>query len=277
MITSTANPTIKAIRRLADRRERQQSGLFFVEGLRSVGEVIQKGWDIQWLIIAPELLISLFGQQLVETVSARGNRILEVSEAVFRSLSAREGPQGIAAVGKQRWTDLDSVKLSPGDTWIALDSVQDPGNLGTIMRTSDAAGCKGLILLDQSTDPYDPGSIRASMGSIFSQQLVNCSYASFARWKREQQANVIGTSDKARQDYHAYRYPASLVVLMGSERMGLQEKHLALCDEVVTIPMHGSSDSLNLAVATALVVYEIYNQRREAKNPEDEATHGDEP
>ena len=276
MITSTANPTIKAIRRLADRRERQQSGLFFVEGLRSVGEVIQKGWDIQWLIIAPELLISLFGQQLVETVSARGNRILEVSEAVFRSLSAREGPQGIAAVGKQRWTDLDSVKLSPGDTWIALDSVQDPGNLGTIMRTSDAAGCKGLILLDQSTDPYDPGSIRASMGSIFSQQLVKCSYASFARWKREQQATVIGTSDKARQDYHAYRYPASLVVLMGSERMGLQEKHLALCDEVVTIPMHGSSDSLNLAVATALVVYEIYNQRREAKNPEDEATPGDE-
>jgi TrmH family RNA methyltransferase len=277
MITSTANPTIKAIRRLADRRERQQSGLFFVEGLRSVGEVIQKGWDIQWLIIAPELLISLFGQQLVETVSARGNRILEVSEAVFRAISDREGPQGIAAVGKQRWTDLDSVKLSPGDTWIALDSVQDPGNLGTIMRTSDAAGCKGVILLDQSTDPYDPGSIRASMGSIFSQQLVKCSYASFARWKREQQANVIGTSDKARQDYHAYRYPASLVVLMGSERMGLQEKHLALCDEVVTIPMHGSSDSLNLAVATALVVYEIYNQRRGAKNPEDETTPGDEP
>jgi TrmH family RNA methyltransferase len=210
--------------------------------LRSVGEAVQKGWDIQTLVIAPELLISLFGRQLVEMASARGSQILEVSEVVFRSLSTREGPQGIAAVGKQRWTDLGNVRLSPGDTWIALDSVQDPGNLGTILRTGDAAGCKGIILLDQSTDPYDPAAIRASMGAIFSQQLVKCSYADFAHWKRDQQISVIGTSDKARQDYHTYHYPAALVVLMGSERLGLQEQHLGLCDEVVTIPMRGSSD-----------------------------------
>lgn len=264
MITSTSNPTIKSIRRLADRKERRQTGMFFVEGLRNVGEAVQKGWDLETLIVSPELLVSLFGQQLIEQAAAAGCTIIEVSEGVFQHLSSKEGPQGIAAVGHQRWTQLDTVQLSAGDTWIALDSVQDPGNLGTILRTSDAAGCKGVILLDQSTDPYDPGAIRASMGAIFSQPVVKTNYTDFARWIRDLQIPVIGTSDKASQDYHWFEYPPAVVVLMGSERMGLQEHHVAICDAVVSIPMHGSSDSLNLAVATALVVYEVFNQRRDS-------------
>lgn len=179
------------------------------------------------------------------------------------SLSIKEGPQGIAAVGHQRWTQLEDVHLKAGDTWIALDSVQDPGNLGTILRTSDAAGCRGVILMDQSTDPYDPGAIRASMGAIFSQPVVKTTYADFAHWKREHQSIVVGTSDKAPQDYHEFKYPSALVVLMGSERQGLLEQHLAICDAVVSIPMRGTSDSLNLAVATGLMIYEIFNQRRD--------------
>ncbi len=263
MITSTANPTIKFIRKLADRKERQQSGLFFVEGLRIVGEAVQKGWKIETLVVAPELLISLFGQQLVADVATRQGRIEEVSADVFRSLSLKDGPQGIAAVIHQRWGNLDEVHLNSGDTWIALDSVQDPGNLGTILRTSDSAGCRGVILLDQSTDPFDPGTVRASMGAVFSQPLIKTSLPAFASWKKRENAAVIGTSDKGKQDYHRFDYPDRLVVLMGSERQGLQEQHLALCSEVVSIPMQGESDSLNLAVATALVVYEIVNQRRD--------------
>lgn len=263
MITSTSNQTIKSIRKLTDRKERRQTGLFFVEGLRNVGEAVQKGWNLDTLIVSPELLVSLFGKQLIDQAAAAGCTITEVSEGVFRHLSSKEGPQGIAAVGRQQWTELDRIQLLPGDTWIALDSVQDPGNLGTILRTSDAAGCKGVILLDQSTDPYDPGAIRASMGAIFSQPVVKTNYTDFTRWKRYLQVPVIGTSDKASQDFHRFEYPPAVVVLMGSEKMGLQDHHVAICDALVSIPMQGSSDSLNLAVATALVVYEIFNQRRD--------------
>ncbi len=263
MITSTSNPTIKSIRKLTDRKERRQTGLFFVEGLRNVGEAVQQGWEIETLIISPELLVSLFGQQLVEQAAANGSPVLEVSADVFEYLSAKEGPQGIAAVGRQRWTLLADVRLVPGDTWIALDSVQDPGNLGTILRTCDATGCRGVILLDQSTDPYDPGAIRASMGAVFTTPVVKTPYIDFARWKRDQLAPVIGTSDKAQLDYHAYQYPPAHVILMGSERQGLQEHHIAICDAIVSIPMAGKSDSLNLAVAAGVMLYEVYNQRRD--------------
>lgn len=263
MITSTANPTIKFIRKLADRKERLQTGLFFVEGLRIVGEALQKGWEVETLVVAPELLTSLFGQQLVAEYVDKQGRVDEVSADVFRSLSVKDGPQGIGAVVRQRWAGLDDIHLQAGDTWIALDSVQDPGNLGTILRTSDAAGCRGVILLDQSTDPFDPGTVRASMGAVFSQPLIKTSLAAFASWKKREGAAIIGTSDKAKQDYHRYKYPEGLVLLMGSERQGLQEQHLALCSEVVSIPMQGESDSLNLAVATALIIYEILNQRRD--------------
>ncbi|HWR65964.1 MAG TPA: RNA methyltransferase [Bellilinea sp.] len=263
MITSTANPTIKFIRKLADRKERLQTGLFFVEGLRIVGEALQKGWEVEILVVAPELLTSLFGQQLVAEYVDKHGRVDEVSADVFRSLSLKDGPQGIGAVVRQRWATLDDVHLRAGDTWIALDSVQDPGNLGTILRTSDSAGCRGVILLDQSTDPFDPGTVRASMGAVFSQPLIKTSLPAFASWKKSEGAAVIGTSDKAHQDYHRFIYPEGLVLLMGSERQGLQEQHLSLCSGVISIPMQGESDSLNLAVATALVVYEILNQRRD--------------
>lgn len=263
MITSTSNPTIKFIRKLADRKERLQTGLFFVEGLRIVGEALQKGWEIETLVVAPELLTSLFGQQLVADYADKQGRIDEVSADVFRSLSLKDGPQGIGAVVRQRWTALEDVHLQAGDTWIALDSVQDPGNLGTILRTSDSAGCQGVILLDQSTDPFDPGTVRASMGAVFCQPLIKTSLPAFVSWKKREAAPVIGTSDKAQQDYHRFEYPEAVVLLMGSERQGLQEQHLSLCSAVVSIPMQGESDSLNLAVATALVVYEILNQRRD--------------
>jgi len=263
MITSTANPIIKFIRKLADRKERQQTGMFFVEGLRIVGEAVKKGWEVETLVVSPELLTSLFGQQLVADVTAQRGRVEEVSADVFRSLSLKDGPQGISAVVRQRWSNLDDVHIKSGDTWIALDSIQDPGNLGTILRTSDSAGCRGVILLDQSTDPFDPGTVRASMGAVFSQPLIKTSLPAFANWKRREGVSVIGTSDKAKLDYHRFEYPDGLVVLMGSERQGLQEQHLALCSGVVSIPMQGESDSLNLAVATALVVYEILNKRRD--------------
>ncbi len=292
MITSPANERVKAIRKLQERKARQESGLFTIEGLRIVAEAVEQQAAIDTLVVAPELLKSSFGQQLVAEQRARGVPVLEVSGEVFQRISLKEGPQGIAAVVRQRWLALEDVgfrpssrrdaetrrggdgEMRPTNTWVALDSVADPGNLGTILRTHDAVGGSGVILLDQSTDPYDPSAVRGSMGALFSQELVRATFAEFAAWKRRidcprtrdrsrAAVRVIGTSDKARMDYHTYRYPPELVLLMGSERQGLSEEHLALCDAVVSIPMLGKSDSLNLAVATAVVLYEILNQRRE--------------
>lgn len=275
MITSAANERIKNIRKLHERKARQESGLFLVEGLRIVAEAVEQGARLDTLVVAPELLKSTFGQQLAAQQAQHGVPVLEVSAEVFQRLSVKEGPQGIAAVVRQQWLDLSAVRLESAETlsqekrssgtWVALDSVADPGNLGTILRTHDAVGGAGVILLDQSTDPYDPSAARASMGALFSQKLVRATFAEFAAWKRQSGLPIVGTSDKAKADYHVYRYPPALVVLMGSERQGLQEQHLALCDEVVSIPMLGKSDSLNLAVATGVVLYEILNQRRERR------------
>jgi RNA methyltransferase, TrmH family len=265
MITSSANDRIKSIRKLHDRKARQERGQFFIEGLRIVAEAVEQGAHIDTLITAPELLKSAFGQQLAAEQHSRGVPLIEVSREVFQQLSSKEGPQGLAAVVRQRWHTLDQIHPQPGRTWVALDSIADPGNLGTILRTHDAVGGQGVILLDNATDPYDPSAVRASMGALFTQVLVKVSFAEFADWKRHSGIPIIGTSDAAKTDYHAYRYPQSLLLLMGSERQGLPETHLALCDEVVSIPMLGKSDSLNLAVATAVVLYEILNQRREVK------------
>jgi RNA methyltransferase, TrmH family len=265
MITSAANERVKWLRKLQDRKARQESGLFYIEGLRIVTEAVQQGAAIETLVVAPELLRSDFGQQLVTNQQNAGRAVIEVSGEVFQRLSLKEGPQGLAAVVRQEWQDLADVRVEAGQTWVALDAVADPGNLGTILRTHDAVGGQGVILLDQSTDPYDLSAVRASMGALFTQRLVRASFAEFVDWKQRVEVALVGTSGAAVQDYHTYQYPDGLVLLMGSERQGLQAHHLAVCDALVSIPMQGKSDSLNLAVATAVVLYEILNQRRDKR------------
>jgi len=262
MITSTSNSKIKDIRKLRDRKERRLQGVFYVEGLRHVMEVASLGLTPEIVIYSPDMLTSQNGWRLVNQWSDHSITMLEVSEEDFRSISVREDSPGIAVVMRQRWVSIDTIQPGTTDTWVALDSVADPGNLGTILRTGDATGTKGVILLDQCTDPYDASAVRASMGSIFSQKVSACDFHTFAEWKKKMGCPVIGTSDKARLDYQELDYPTGMVLLMGSERQGLQDHHLNLCDEVVRVPMAGRCDSLNLAVATSVILYEIYHQKR---------------
>jgi TrmH family RNA methyltransferase len=265
MITSHSNARVKFLRKLHTRKERQKTGLFYLEGIRIVAEAIQQRRRLQEIVIAPELLNSEFALQLVHDQQANGVQVLEVSADVFLSISGKEHPQGIAAVCEQRWESLENIYPKNRDLWVALDSVQDPGNLGTILRTADAVGACGLILLDQSTDPYDPTAIRASMGAIFSQHLVQTDFDVFLSWIKKVGISVIGTSGTTATDYQSIVYSSPLVLLMGSEREGLQSFHLEVCDEVVRIPMVGNSDSLNLSIATGVVLYEIFNQWRKKK------------
>lgn len=230
-----------------------------------VAEALQLSAPVEVLIAAPDLLVSDFGRSLLDQAQEKGITTLEVSDEVFASLSVKEGPQGLAALVHEQWTSLDQSQPAPGDIWVALDTVADPGNLGTILRTGDAAGARGVILLDQSTDPYDPTALRASMGAVFAQQLIRATHSEFAGWQRRGGYIVVGTSDAAAVDYHHARYPNPVILLMGSERQGLSEGLLAMCSQVVRIPMAGRSDSLNLAVATGIVLYEVINQRRDKR------------
>jgi len=264
-ITSSANTKIKWIRKLRERKARQETGCFYAEGLRIVMEAVQQGADLQTLLVAPELLTSAVGLQLVEEQAARGVEVIEVSGEVFQSVALKEAPVGIAAVVRQHWLALEQAEVRPGECWVALDEVADPGNLGTILRTNDAVGGQGVILLEHCTDPFDPTAMRASMGALFSQRLVKAAWDEFAEWKRSRGVPLVGTSGGAALDYRAAVYPARLVVLMGSEREGLDAQQMQLCDQMVSLPMVGRSDSLNLAVATGVMLYEVFNQKRKSK------------
>ncbi|HEX7737500.1 MAG TPA: RNA methyltransferase [Ktedonobacteraceae bacterium] len=263
LITSRNNPKIKQIRALLKRSERERTGLALVEGLRLVTEALRDPQHIYQLIVAPELLRSQHGQALLRDQRQKGFPCLCVSAEVFHGFSLKDNPQGIAAVVSQQWEPLEHIRLAPGDCWVALEAVQDPGNLGTILRTCDATGCRGVFLLDHATDAYDPTALRASMGAIFSQRLVKTSFQTFADWKRLHRYPVVGASNSAMLNYRQTDYPSPVILLMGSERQGLSSEQQALCDLIVSIPMCGSSDSLNVSVATAIVLYEILHRRGE--------------
>ncbi len=260
MITSLSNPTIKQIRALRQRKEREASGLFFAEGIRLVGEAAQLGAPIEQLIVAPELLNSSFAHELIAAQVGAGVGYLEVSAAVFTNLSAKDGPQGLGAVIRQRWQQLAELPTSDGLGYLALNAVADPGNLGTIIRTADAAGMGGVILLGNSTDPYDPTALRASMGALFAQPLVRASFEMLLAWAEQRGLPLIGTSDAAAQHFQDLAYPLTLILLMGGEREGLSADQQASCAHIVSLPMRGRSDSLNLAVATGIMLYELLRQ-----------------
>ncbi|MBA4383359.1 MAG: RNA methyltransferase [Anaerolinea sp.] len=265
MITSTANPQIKLIRKLRDRKYRVESGLFFLEGIRIVIEALEAGQWITQLIVARDLLGSAKAVEVVEEAECKSVPILEVSKEVFESISGKDGPQGLAAVAQQKWTELDETTCPTNGIWIALYQVADPGNLGTILRTLDGMGGAGVILLDHCTDPYDPSAIRASMGAVFTKQIIKGTTQGFIRWVKKNKLQVTGTSDAAATDYRKYHFPTNGILLMGSEREGLPEPLAAICEDVVSIPMLGNADSLNLAVASSIVLYEIAWQHQQTK------------
>jgi TrmH family RNA methyltransferase len=223
---------------------------------------VQTGAPIETLVIAPNLLISDFGQSLLAHPSVQNVERIEVSAEIYEKIAHKDGPQGIGAIVRQQWRPLDDLAPARDSLWVALDAIADPGNLGTIMRTADGVGAQGIILLGQSTDPYDPAAVKASMGAVFSLTLSQANWTDFHRWQRAQSVMLVGTSDHASVDYQAIQYRRPLALLMGSERHGLSDEMMAACDEIARIPMTGRSDSLNLAVATAVMLYEIYNQFR---------------
>jgi len=262
VIASRINPKIKQMRALRQRKERDATGLFVVEGITHVAAAIEAQAQIEYVCYAPELLTSTFARELIERESARGLSCYAVASDVFESLSEKDNPTGIMAAVRRQPHSLDD--LSP-DVFIfgaALVSPQDPGNIGTILRTLDAVGADGLMLLDGGTDAYHPHAVRASMGALFSKRVVSATFGAFAHWAQQGAYYVVGTSAHARASYRAAQYQFPLVLLLGSEQKGLSAEQTSICDMVVQMPMLGQVSSLNLAVAAGVMLYEMLARRQ---------------
>ncbi|MBP0441089.1 TrmH family RNA methyltransferase [Tianweitania sediminis] len=261
-ITSLANPVIKDIRSLALKKFRDEQNAFIAEGLKLVIDALDLGWTIRTLVFAKSAL----GHPLVEKVAARsvaaGALVLEVSEKVLTAVTRKDNPQIVLGVFEQKTTALRDVRIGSGDVWVALDRIRDPGNLGTVIRTVDAVGAKGVMLVGDCVDPFALETVRATMGSVFAVPLVKTSSDAFVQWRKGFNGMLAGTHLKGAVDYRSVSYAGKpLVLLMGNESQGLPEPLAALCDTLVRIPQAGRADSLNLAVATGVMLYEA---RRDA-------------
>jgi TrmH family RNA methyltransferase len=256
-ITSLANPIIKDIKALSQKKNREASGTFMAEGLKLVLDALETGWKIETLIYSKEGK----GKPLVEKAAARtvaaGGLVLEVSHKVLESVTHRDNPQTVVGIFRARWQSLHEVKPRPNETWVALDRVRDPGNLGTIIRTADAAGASGVILVGDTTDPFSLETVRATMGSVFSLPLVRTAPAEFLKWQKSAGVNVVATHLKGAVDYRTADYESKpVVLLMGNEQAGLPDDLADAANMKVRIPQQGRADSLNLAVATGVMLFE---------------------
>jgi RNA methyltransferase, TrmH family len=253
MITSTSNPLIKQVRALRQKKARAESGTFLVEGIHHVGEVITAGWDVQSVIYAPELLTSQFANDLLARASHL--KLQPVSPQVIESLADKENPQGILAVVKERDTKFEDLK--PVRKAVALVSPQDPGNVGTILRTMDAVEADVLFLLDGGVELHHPTVVRASMGTLFWIPVVQASFHEFISWAGKENLNLIGTSAKASYDYRELKPDIPWVLILGNEQKGLSAEQTSACDVTISLPMHGRVSSLNLSVAAGVLLYQF--------------------
>lgn len=264
-VTSLANPDVKDIKALALKKFRDQQHAFMAEGLKLVIDAVELGWSIRTLVFAK----SQRGNQAVEKIAARtvaaGGTVLEVSERILTAITRRDNPQAVVGVFSQRFVPLSEIRVKSGDVWVALDRVRDPGNLGTVIRTVDAAGAKGVILIGEATDPFSLETVRSTMGSIFAVPVAKASEEAFLGWRRHFPGLVAGTHLKGAVDYRTIDFAGKAVLLvMGNEQQGLTEALAKSCDRLLKIPQAGRADSLNLAVATGIVLYEA---RRHAFPP----------
>lgn len=263
MITSTRNPTVRSIRDLQKSRERNRTGLFVLEGIRPVIAAIQACVEIETIVTAADLLRSPAAWRLVAEQRANGRRVIETSGDVFRSLSSRDHPHGLLCVGRQRWHEPANIPAPQGLGWLGLLEPQDPGNLGTILKVCDAVGCEAVFVLGHgAVDPYHPAALRAAMGSTFALPLVRAGFDEFVSLVRRHGLPLIGASDDAVQDYRSYRFSDPSALLMGRETTGITPRERTATTRMVHIPRRGSCDSLNHAVATSLILYEAFHQRR---------------
>jgi len=261
-ITGFSNPLVKQVKGLRDKKNRRAEGLFLAEGLRILAEALDAGIPPKMLWHAADSAAHPLVQKLANATEAAGGDVLVTSTDILSKLSGKDNPGAVIGVYREMLASLDSLDRTSSDIWLVAERLRDPGNLGTILRTGDAVGAGGLILVDECTDPFSVEAVRASMGAIFTQKVAVARWQEFQAWLRSGPGQLVGTSLNTSNDYQDPRYEAPTFLLIGNESQGLPEAYERECDLLVKIPMLGKADSLNAAMATAVMAYEVLNQRR---------------
>ncbi|MGI9350645.1 MAG: TrmH family RNA methyltransferase [Rhizobiaceae bacterium] len=260
-ITAVSNPRIKSIRSLAMKKNRDETGTFFVEGMKLVRDAFENGWVIRTLVYASSFVGKNNDlEDFAARARATGSDILEVNEKVLNAITKKDNPQMIVGVMEQNWHQPTNIGAltDPKTVWLALDRIRDPGNLGTIIRTADCAGVNGIILIGDTTDPFSVEATRATMGSIFNVPLIRMTEDTFIKWRKSWPGLVAGTHLAGATDYRSIDFKSRpVLLLMGNEQQGLTDALASACDELVLIPMAGSADSLNLAIATGVMLFHM--------------------
>ncbi|MFN2389341.1 MAG: TrmH family RNA methyltransferase [Actinomycetota bacterium] len=261
VITSAANPLVKRLRKLRHRKQREREGAFVVEGIAQVWRAVEHGADVEALVVAPELLTSERAWRLVAEESAAGTMVVQLERGLFEDVTERDHPSGLAAIVRVHERALSEIDPTTASVFVVLDGVGNPGNLGSIIRSVDAAGRGAVVVVGESTDQYHPSAVKASMGALFTVPVVRArTMDEVFRWASEHGVGVIGTSARAPVSCWDVRYEPPLMLVFGSEAMGLSPEVLARARTSVRIPMDGEVSSLNLAVAVGMVLYEVKRQ-----------------
>lgn len=258
-ITSVNNPLVKDLVRLRQHRVRSETGTFLVEGYRELRRAVQAALPMETLFICPSFFLGVNEPDLVATVANSGARVIELGEEAFRKVSYRDRPEGLLAKVPMFATDL--ARVEAGGWFLVVESIEKPGNLGTMLRTADAAGVGGVIVCDPTTDVFNPNVVRSSLGTLFSVPLAVESGNAVRSWLAEHQVRIVATSPQAPHTLWEASYRGRVAVVIGSEQYGLSEGWLQIADQVVKIPMAGSIDSLNAAAAAAIVLFEAVRDR----------------
>jgi TrmH family RNA methyltransferase len=257
IIKSNQNPKVKLARALQERKARDAEKLFVLEGTFHVGAALENQATFEYVLYSSGVLRGEFAKSLIAEFGRQNIPAFEVEREILEGLSEKDNPQGMLAVIGQCPTLLNELRLPVGGLAVAAVAPQDPGNVGTMLRTIDAAGAAALILLDGGVDAWHPHAVRAGMGAHFTKPIIATTFAEFANWAKQHSYPIHGSSAKAGLDYGEAEYSLPGVLLLGSEREGLTAEQQAACTQVVRLPMRGRVTSLNLAVAAGVLIYEI--------------------
>lgn len=261
-ITAYSNPLVKRAQGLRDKRYRREEGLFLAEGLRILTEARETRRIPETLFFAAASAVHPLVTALVDAVEHAGGEAIETTPDILAKLSGKDNPQSVVGIFAQFETRLADLDRSASPIWLVAERLRDPGNLGTILRTGDAVGAGGMILVGDSVDPFSVEAVRASMGALFTVPIVRTGWDDFLAWLRTGPGQLVGLSLQTDHDYRSAAYQAPTFLLTGNEAQGLPEDYEAACDLLVKLPMHGKADSLNAAVATAVMAYEVLAQYR---------------
>ena len=260
-ISSLQNPRVKQLVKLRDRRPRDEAGVFLIEGFREIRRALENKIPLRELYFAPDWFLGENEPTLIEQARAADAQLFELTKDAFAKVAYRERPDGLLAVAPQWQRSLAELRLPAEPFLLVVEAIEKPGNLGTILRSADAAGCHAVIVCDPVTDIFNPNVVRASTGVLFSVPLVVADSAAVLAWLRERRIRAIATTPSAEKLYTDTDLRGSLAVVMGSEQYGLSEFWLKNCDQPVRIPMAGQADSLNVAMATIITLFEAVRQR----------------